>query len=312
MTSAYSIIIIGEMIMENIKFKKGFVLISIIALLLIVGVIGMLFFNKTESDRLPNDGFYPINNYSYYAFASGEETYVNLDVFFVNNHFSTNPDVIKKYNDFKLISTENNVEVDFKLTDDDISFFQNNEFLFSDSVENIFEKTIRVDLVNINGNLNQINFNQLKYKNSKGIYETKDFGSILVDLNVKNDDEIGALSSRLEWVKYEQPTFDQVEYVFSNNTATDIKLTGLYLGETGVVPAISYPITLDPNKDTIVTYDVSLKKDKIDEPMYYVLKPRYEFEISSEKKTGVFSNIEIEKYLSTDININEYLYNKYK
>lgn len=284
-------------------------LIVLMAFLTAGIVIGILFFNKNGSQRKPKDGFYPSNHRAYYAFSQNEEPIINLETFFVNNAFRTNPDRVTSYSDFALIDSEANTELPFTLREEDLAALKSADGLVFQDVDTVFDRMLQIPVVNVALSERAINFTQLRYKDPDGNQVVKEIGCITVEGGYPESKEAAAMSARLQWEKYEQPTFDQLEYIFSSGGKA-VQIRSVSFGQTGVEPEITFPVQVAANDEITETYPVHLNKDVADEPMFYALKPKFEYETDGEIFTGTFGNTELEKYIAYDIDILEYLYQR--
>jgi hypothetical protein len=283
--------------------KKASIIVCII--FSIISIVGVIFFNYLPENRVPSNGFHVIEHKAYYVFTDKEDKTIDLDIFFVNNDINNNNTLIKKYTELCLVSKEG-AEYPFSLSNNEIDYYmetqKNNKYQ-----SKIIEQTIKVNLSEFSDLLDTVEFNKLKYKNERGQVVTKDLGSIRVDVIVGSNDVV-ALSSRLSWTHFEQPTITEVNYCFENGSNNKIEINNIDYGSIGVRVEIPSSINLDSSEYKECMYDVKLDGEKVGEPVVYMMKPQFSYSMDGNKKTGLFANVSTEKYLDPELDLNEYLY----
>ncbi|HEY5563761.1 MAG TPA: hypothetical protein VIK72_18730 [Clostridiaceae bacterium] len=288
--------------------KKKIILLSV-TICLIIAIIGIIHFNTKSADRMPSNGFYVMEHKGYYAFQDNEAKIIGLDVFFVNNKFNKDNELIQKYNDFRLVSSDG-TEFPFLLSKDDINYFQTKQS--SDQNKNkIFERIIPIDISTMNIPSKSVEFVKLKYKDDKGLKVEKNLGKIKIDI-LKDSNDMSALSARPVWQSIIIPTFTSVRYNIENISKSKIEIKDVDYNSIEVSVPLTSTIILNPSEYKEYEFGAKLTNEKTEVPIIYELKPKFTYVIDGITKNGVFANAETDIYRDNNINISEYLYQKEK
>lgn len=275
---------------------------------LFVSIIGILFFNNMLKDRFPQNGIYILNNKGYYVFNNSEEKKIALIMYYVNNKLDKDPTLINQYSNFRMITSDNK-EYPFRLNDEQIKVFEN---ISNDTDrDNIIEQTIYIDLESMNFSLGLVELIGIKYdtEKKKDIYEP--FGLVEVDF-VATDDHVTALSNRVSWMSYVQPTFTYVEYLFENYSDKQIEIKEIYYGQTGVEIVEASSILLNPKDNKEIKYEIKLRDEETGKHVLYALKPKVIYSENGLEKPAAVANTSLERYVNPELELKEYLYKKSK
>ena len=288
----------------GLRQKRKLLISLAIGGLALVVVVGYLLFNKTLSGRVPKNGFYPVQANSYFAFTSDESWVIHLGLFFVNNNSFAN-NMADEYSEFQLLTSEGEA-LDFDIDADSLEKFLDSANHFP-TATNVIEGVIEVNLPNFKRGLRTIT--SLKYKNPKGIYEVKSLGKITVE-GIEGWDYVQASTRRLFWTSFIQPTFDRVEWTFENNIKDPVSVVAVEMPNCDINVAGTYPQELLPLTVSEFSFNVDLPQEEPLVPVIYALKPKYKYTLNGEIGWGVFGGAQVERFLSNDLDINEYLFSR--
>lgn len=275
--------------------------IIIVGLILVV-LVGAVFFNYNEEDRMPKCGIYFIPQNSYYVFENDEKMEICLDVFRVTKRNKTLEYMFRGYQEFILLDNLGNTyPIDIK---EEKVVQEDNNYNFESNKVKINKYVVCVAL----SERKDINITAIQYKDDENRIVKENLGNIEVKYIDNQDNNVEAASNRLNWISIIQPTFDHVELIIRNSEKEEINNIAISYGKTGIAIQDKINLTIPPDEEKELILDVKLDNEKTGNPIIYYLKPEIQYTCNGKRKRKAFVNISKEAFYGEQANILEYLY----
>ncbi len=279
--------------------KRIYIIIVCLAVIVLAGIV---FFNYSGGERMPECGTYFIPQNSYYVFENEEEMELGLDAFRVTKGNENSKYMFENCQNFRLLDDSGN-EYPVNVQEEKV-VQEDNDYNFAGEKVKINKYVVYVALTE----KRDVNIVAIQYKDSNDRTVKENLGRIEIKYIENQDEYVEAASNRLNWISTIQPTFNHVELIIQNSGKADISNIVISYGETGIEIQDKINLTIPPDGEKELTHDVTLNNEEMGNPIVYYLKPEMEYSCDGVVKKKAFSNVSKEAFYGEQENILEYLY----